>query len=435
MSMKIAAGNAAVSPRRARQSLGLPIAWWVALGTTLGVCFGFSSFVSTIFGQFVRPISSEFGWTRTQTTGALTVATLLTIVGAPAAGLCIDRFGPRRVLLVASLLLPPAIACLSLADGGLRRYYLTLAAIAVVGAGTLPGTYTALVLKWFDRRRGLALGFPIAGVGLGKIILPPIIRLLVTDYGWRIALIAVAAAMFVAVVPLALFLFRRSPETWDIDGGSNGPVQADAAARIEMPAEGNWKKTLLTRQYLQLAVAFMLLGVATLGILVNFQAMLEDGGIAALTVAWLLSLEGLFVLAFRLGSGWLLDRFAPHRVAPIMIAAPAIGIVMIAFSPTVPIIAMAIPLIAIGFGGEFNVMSFFASRYFGRASYGKMYGLIFAAYTLGASLGPPLLAHAYDRTGSYRYGLLFLAALIVVAAFMIATLPRLPSKAESGQYA
>ena len=57
-----------------RNYLRVPIAWWVALGTTLGVTFGFSTFVATIFGQFVRPLSAHFGWTRTQTTGALSVA-------------------------------------------------------------------------------------------------------------------------------------------------------------------------------------------------------------------------------------------------------------------------------------------------------------------------------------------------------------------------
>jgi MFS family permease len=413
-----------------RKPFGVPLAWWIALGATLGVCFGFSSFVATVFGQFVRPISTEFGWTRTQTTGALTLATLLTIAGAPIAGALIDRFGPRLVLLVASLLLPLAVASLSLTDGGLPRYYLTLAMIAVIGAGTLPGTYTAIVFKWFDRRRGLGFGFPLAGVGLSGIFLPPVIRSLIAAYDWHVAILIIGAAMFVAVVPMACFLFRLSPRNAsEIDGGMAGPAQTEAPVAAE-PSGVPWQPYLRSRQFLQLAASFILLGIATLGVIINFQAMLEDGGIPALTVAKLLSLQGLFTLIFRLGSGWLLDRFPPRLVSAVMIVAPALGITIIAVTPTLPMLIVAAPLLALGFGGEFNVMSFFSSRYFDRAAYGKMYGLIYATYTVGGSIGPILLAKVYDLTGAYRYGLLFMASLIVIASVLIITLPRLP--AETG---
>jgi MFS family permease len=357
----------------------------------------------------------------------MTVATLLTIVTAPLAGSLVDRYGPRRILLASAATLPFLVAALAAIDGQLWRYYLVIALIAVLGAGTLPGTYTAISLGWFDRHRGLAVGFPIAGVGIANVLLPPAIQLIMPGYGWRGAVVAAAVAMFVVVLPLAWFLFRLAPRgPAELDGGL-APAVDLPAPEATAPADAlPLRAQLLSRPFIQLAAAFLLLGVATLGVIINFQAMLEDAGVPALTAAQLLSLHGVFLIGFRLGSGWLLDRFPPRAVAGILILCPVAGILILAAGLPVAAIAGAMLLLAIGFGGEFNAMSFFVSRYFGQAAYGRLYGFAYSAYIVGGSIGPTLLASSYDHWGTYRYGLCFLAALIVAAVGLILSLPPLP---------
>jgi MFS family permease len=414
-----------------RRPFGLPLAWWIAVGTTLGMCLSYSSFATIVFGQFVRPISEAYGWTRAQTTGGMAIVFFLMIPLAPAAGYFLDHFGSRRVLLIASVLLPLVIASVPLVHGSLMRFYLLMVLFAIISAGTLPGTYTSIILGWFDRRRGFGFGFPVAGIGMAGIVLPPVLRLMITKFGWEVAIVAVGIAMFLVVVPLAAFLLRLTPNSErEVDGGMPAATPSQKV-RAFINIEIDWKVAIRTRKFIQLAIAFILVGVVTMGVLVNLQAMLQDNGVAAFTVAKLLSLQGAFMLFFRLFSGWLMDRFPPRVVAGAIVLAPAFGIGLIALNPTVPALVIAVPLLAAGFGGEFTVMSFFTSRYFGRGCFGKLYGLTYAAFNIGGCIGPPLLAGIYDRTHAYTSGLVLFALLVVAAALMIFSLPSLVSDTSS----
>ena len=410
-----------------RRVLGIALGWWVSFGTAIGMALGYSAFASAMFGQFVRPISQQFGWTRSQTTGAFTVSALVTIAAAPLAGLLIDRFGPRRVLLFSATVLPFLIAALSMTDGSLARYYIIAGLIALLGAGTLPGTYTAISLTWFDRRRGIGSGIPIAGVGIANILLPPALQTIIPAFGWPTAFVAVGALMFVLVLPLAFFLFRLTPASpHELDGGTWRVPEAAVAPALAAEPLPPLHRQLLSRPFLQMAVIFMLLGISTLGVVINFQAMLQDAGLSAMEAAGLVSLHGLVMVVSRLGSGWLLDRFPPRLVAGSLLLCPIAGLAILAAGLPAAALVLAMILLPVGFGAEFDVMSYFVSRYFGRASFGRLYGCTYAAYVVGASIGPVVVSYAFDRWGTYRPGLLLLIALSSAATLLIFLLPPVP---------
>ena len=283
MSMKIAAGHAAVSPRRGRQPLGLPIAWWGRARHHAWRVLRLQLIrVDDLSDNSCVPSRANSDGPAPRPTGALTVATLLTIVGAPAAGLCIDRFGPRRVLLVASLLLPLAVACLSLSDGGLRRYYLTLAAIAVVGGRDLtrhlyrPGpemvrSPPGAGARLSDRGGRAGQDHPAADHSVAWVT-----GLWLADSAYRRG----PRRCFVAVVPLALFpvspVARNVGHRWRLER-SLFKRTPRRGSKCRPKAIG--KGTLLTRQYLQLAVAFMLFGRRDAGHPCEFfRRCWEDGG-------------------------------------------------------------------------------------------------------------------------------------------------------------
>jgi MFS family permease len=410
-----------------RRYLGVPMAWWIAGGSCFGICFGFSSFFGAIFGQLIIPISTEYGWTRAQTTGAVTLTTLLTIALAPIGGYFVDKGKVTAALLFTAILLPIAVGSIAIVNGNLVQYYLTFALIAVAGVGGLPASYSAVILKWFDQRRGLGMGFPVAGVGIAIIALPPTIRYLISLYGWQIAVTAVACTMFIVVVPIVAFLLPKAPVgRSEIDAElpppkSCWPPETDAGGM-------EFKAALKTRAFLQLAVAFILLMVTSYGVMINLQAMLQDIGLPASTAAQLLSVEGFFILVFRIFSGWLLDRFPPRVTASLIFIAPAIGLLLMLMSHSIPVLILAIGLLGLGFGGEFDVISFFTSRYFGRRAFGRLYGIYYSCGTLGGSIGPIMLARIFDVTHSYTLGLVILIAMVAIAALLTLTLPPLRAK-------
>jgi MFS family permease len=109
-------------------------------------------------GQFILPMSTAFGWSRSATAGGLIFRTIGSVLMAPIIGVLIDRFGVRRVAIIAQLGLSLGYFGLTLNNGSLTAYYIAWGILAVLGAGTSPIVWTRPVAGWFERSRGLALG-------------------------------------------------------------------------------------------------------------------------------------------------------------------------------------------------------------------------------------------------------------------------------------
>jgi len=152
-----------------------------------GLATGYSVFVGVVFGLFIEPLSSEFGWSRTAIAGALTLCSASIVLLAPVAGALLDRYGIRRILIPSIGLFGIAVAALSMLRDDLWMFYGVAFAIALAGIATLPATYSRMLVKAFTERRGLALSVALSGVGVAGIVLPFALERAISSYGWRTA--------------------------------------------------------------------------------------------------------------------------------------------------------------------------------------------------------------------------------------------------------
>src|SRR5271170_5688204 len=204
--------------------------WWIVVGSMIGLIVGNGPVSLFSSGVFLKPVSGEFGWDRATMTGAAGLSTLFSAVCVPIVGIMIDRWGIKRVMLPILALYGLSIAALSLTPASVAVFTMLYVFMGIAGAGQGPLPYVKSISAWFDARRGLALGIAMAGVGIGVFIVPQVVRVLIQDYGWRIAYIGLGALMFLVAFP-SMALLVREPE----EGFARRRVRLAQAVDVVLP--------------------------------------------------------------------------------------------------------------------------------------------------------------------------------------------------------
>ena len=109
------------------------------------------------------------------------------------------------------ILMGLTVASMTLLSANLWHFYMLYFLIPLLGAGTLPQSYSRVLIAWFARRRGIALGISLAGFGVGAMLVPVIAQMMIENHGWRMAYAAFAAAIFALALPMAVFVLKESP--------------------------------------------------------------------------------------------------------------------------------------------------------------------------------------------------------------------------------
>ena len=148
--------------------------WWIVAAAAAGLAVHFGPIVVGTFGVFLLALEGEFGFSRSELSGAIALALLGVTVAQPRMGRIIDRFGPRQVIMVSGLLMSAVFASLFLLTSALWHLYLIFFLLGCLSAGCNPVPYAKVVSNWFDQRRGIALALAIAGSSLGVSLMAPL---------------------------------------------------------------------------------------------------------------------------------------------------------------------------------------------------------------------------------------------------------------------
>jgi MFS family permease len=350
----------------------------------------------------------DLGWTRQQVTSgnALSKVVIGPVFGF-LAGLIIDRFGARRLMLAGIVMAGLALVGLSTVQT-LTGFYLFyfLNALGYVCGGPLPAQ--VLLTRWFSDARGKAMGFAYLGIGVGGALVPVLAHELTVAFGWRGALRWLGILMIIVAFPPA-FLVREpeapAPDRRAIDAASLGPV-------LTRPA------------FWLLAIGSMTSIGAIGGTTQNLKLYLGlDRQLPQAQIAGILSLVLIGSLVGRITMGWLADRWRKKHVMVLVYAIVALSIPPLAFSATPGMLRLFAFVFGIGLGGDYMLIPLMAAELFGVRVMGRLLGLIITADGLAEAIVPMGVATLRDRTGSYTTGFLVLVALAVVGAIAVSMLP------------
>jgi MFS family permease len=408
--------------------------WWVVVAATVGLGCGIATMIAATFGIFLTPVRTELGWSQSDAFSALLAITITAAVLAPLVGGIVDRYGARRVALfsfVAEILI---FASFSRQGPEIWTFYARYFLLAVLALGTTHVAFARVITLWFDRRRGLALGIALSGIGLGGFLWPLYVQAAIEHYGWRTAYLLLAAAIAVIALPAMILLLKDSPESVGQrpDGDPPPAAEEGAAAAGRGPAATHgipFGTALRSRGFWFIMVTFFLIGFAVQSVMLHLVPMLTSRGVSPKLAARVQSSVFVAVTTARLVTGWLMDRFFAPRVALAFLVAPIVGIGLLAAGADGSMAFVAAILIGLAAGAEVDVLAYLTGRYFGPFHFSRIYGSYYGIYSLSGGIGPVVTAMVVDAGGGYPLALAGHCVLLAIAGVMLLRFPAFPPPA------
>ena len=392
--------------------------WWIVFVAAVGLSMGYGPIVTFTFGVFFKLLNQEFGWSRGDISQAFSLSLFVMSLVFPFIGRLVDRFGARKIIIPSILLFGLGLMSLSLLSANIWQLYAVYILLGLVGGGTAPVPYSNVLLHWFDKRRGLALGVAMVGLGLGAFVMPSLAQMLIVSQGWRQAYIVFGLMVMVITIPIVGLFFKETPEMVGLrpDGDVMNPNHQNASEqKIGLSAQ----EARQTHTFWILVGAFFLMSASVHGCLIHLVPLLTDRGISPQLAAGATSLFGAALLFGRVGAGYLLDHFFASSVALCFFCGTALGLLLLWSGVTGTAAFIAAFLVGLGMGAEGDIIAYLIGRYFGLRAFGEIYGYAFGAFTLGGVSGPLLMGRGFDATGSYSLGLgVFVVVTLIAAGLM-----------------
>jgi predicted MFS family arabinose efflux permease len=395
-------------------------AWFVAAVAFIALV-GAAGFRATP-SVMIAPLHDEFGWSTATISSAVSVNLLLYGLTAPFAAALMERFGIRRVIM-AALVLVSAGSGLTVFMRSSWQLVLLWGVLVGLGTGSMALGFVATVTgRWFVKHRGLVTGVLTAGGAAGNLVFLPVLAWLTTHHGWRTAALTVAAAAL-AVVPLVWWRLRDHPAELDIAayGGEAvepAPPARRGAARNALSALGEAART---RAFWLLAGGFAICGATTNGLVgTHFIPAAHDHGVPETTAASLLALVGVFDIVGTIASGWLTDRVDSRVLLGgyYFLRGMSLLVLPSLFAATVhPSMLLFILFYGLDWVATVPPTVTLCREYFGERG-AVVFGWVFASHQIGAAAAASAAGLLRDQLGSYNAAWYGAGALAVFASLL-----------------
>ena len=369
--------------------------WVVVLCAFTLMFVGFGAAYS--FAAFFRAFQSEFGASRAEVSLVFSLcAFLYFLLGAPG-GMLADRYGTRRVALTGVAFLVAGLVAASYAPS-VQVLYLTYSIGLGIGIGLSYVPSVGAVQPWFEKRRVLASGIAVSGIGAANLLAPPLAAWWIESLGWRGAYLALAACTLV------------------LGGAAAAAIRNRPAGQPRSTDGMTLHAALRSRNFWVLYVTLALAGFGCFVPLVHIAPYAVDAGHAESFGVWLVSLIGLGSLIGRFASGGIADRVGSLRSLALFYLGMAL-MLLLWWSTTaaIPLAVMAVGF-GICYGGFVATFPAVVMELFGARSVSGVIGCIYTAAGIGTLFGPPVAGAAFDTSGSYSLPIIGAAVLALIAA-------------------
>ncbi len=393
--------------------------WSVLVGCFLGMSIASPAILLIPLGLFMKSVTGEFGWSRTDFSIIISAAAICNALVMPLAGFLVDRFGARRVALVGTVLGCGSYMCLSLTHSFGAFVAITALSVAFGNLASYPA-FLYLTQRWFDKHLGLAFAITSSGLAVGTGGFSYLISQNILLHGWREAFVAAGAiALVIGLVNLAVFVR---------DNKGPMPEAERRGAKTQSGQDGlTLRSAMATRDFWLYSMAFVLVLFGAVGASFHLPAMLSDWGVSAAQIAGIVAAGSVGSLVGRLFGGALLDHLHTRTVAGIFLACQLVGFLMLIEGSN-----WALPasfLIGASQGAEIDILGYLIARRFGRLAYARIFGSAFSVTLLGAIIGPIVLGMVFDKSGSYSLGLMLFPALPILAFGLLCMSAKSPQQA------
>ena len=401
---------------------------WVVAGAAF-----FMSFIGLgmryVFGVFLKSIEAEFSMTRGMTSGIFSIYMLLCSVFAVLGGWAMDRYGPRKIGLFMGTFMGLSLLLTSRVHAP-WQLLITYSLLFSLGTGPTYGVANTTASRWFEKKRGLAVGLTSSGGGVGTIVLAPFATYLISNYDWRTAYVVLGLISWIGLVAVSLLLIKDPRDIGLLPDGDKPGLDQGAIPKTEddVQAPGlSLGQALRMSQFWLLGSSWVFYSLSLHMVIVHVVPYAVDTGISPMDAAFIISLIGIASIPGRIVAGKLSDTMGRKALG---IACPLIQLGAILWLMWARQLWMLYAFAAaFGFlwGGAGVVVTALIGDIFGMRSLGAIMGMLSGAWALGAAIGPAIGGYIFDLSGHYFLAFGAGAVSLFMAAGLMAPIRRAPN--------
>ncbi len=386
------------------QSNRLFYGWWIVVAAFLNLFFTVG-IVFYGFPVFYPALADSLGFTHSQLNQGFLLGFL--IVGLPfglVAGTVIDRIGAKWVILTGVGLIGMSLMLM----GSMTKlwHYELLCIMEVLGyvlAGPIGNQ--VLVARWFQARRGRAMGYAYLGLGLGGVASPPLCTALIRNLGWRHALEIIGTLVIAVLVPVGVFITRSTPADLELspDGATDGndPSSIAAERNVALPSVDARSATRSTNFWLILAGSTAAIG-AVGAVIQHFILFLKDAGYSGSAASRFFTALLVASLGGRVLVGYVAERFRRTNLMGLFYSTVGLSIFLLNFAHHHAAIWAFAVVFGFSMGADYMLIPLVTAECFGTQSLAKLLAIIIMGYSLGQWGAPWIAGRIFDARHSYE---------------------------------
>lgn len=415
---------------RPRVRRGLPHRAWLVAAVTLAALVAAAAFRSST-GVLLEPVEREFGWSRATTSGAVSLNLVLYGLTAPFAAAVMERFGVRRTVALALLVVGLGSGLTTVMTSAWQLWLLWGVLIGI-GTGAMALVLGAVVAnRWFHHHRGLVTGIFSAANATGQLVFLPVIARAADGPGWRWAAGIVAVLALLVAGLVAAFLLDHPADRGLLPYGAEPEDVPDLPPPTEPPARRALRvltSSARTWPFWALVLTFWVCGWSTNGIIqTHFVPAAHDHGMPATTAAGLLAVVGIFDIAGTIGSGWLTDRVDPRFLLAAYYGGRGVSLLALdaVLAPGVePGMWVFIVFYGLDWVATVPPTVALCRTHFGAADSSVVFGWVFASHMVGAGVGASVAGWLRTGQGTYHWAWVIAAVMCFAAVALALAIPR-----------
>jgi MFS family permease len=390
-----------------------------------------ASGIRAVFGVFIKPIEAEFGWTRAQLSGAAALSLFVLGAVGPMVGWLADVWGPRRVMLLSTIVLGVG-AVLASFVGHLWQMYGTAGVLMAAGAGGLGiATTSTIAARWFVARRGLIVGILGGAMSAGQMLVIPFSMLLISLYGWRASYLWLGVGILVLTLPMILAFVRDDPAEKGLRPYGAGTAAGAAFGGVKDERRVPVSEAMGVPAFWLLAVTFFVCGYTSNGlVLTHLVPHAAEHGFSQMHAAQALGLMGAMNIVGTIASGWICDRFGRKGPLAFYYGVRGLSLIFLLYVWNVPSLHLFAAIFGLNYISTVPPTTTLTANIFGRLSVGALSGWIFFSHQVGSALGAWAGGAIFDATGSYSWAFVSAAALAFIASGLSLLIKEVPISAR-----
>ena len=423
---------AKLNPLSSRVSVDKRFYGWNVVGAMF---FGMFLVLGTrqSFGVFVETWEREWGVTTGDISVAAAIGWIINGFSQPILGRIVDRFGGKVVVVISTSVLGISYLLMAFIEGVLMLALLFGVVVSFFSGGVSPGTSGAVITRWFQRRRGMAMSVVAAGGSLGGLVMVPFLAQLMLATSWQITWVASGIIVIALGVPISVLILRNSPdEVGQLPDGeirsNDSKTSAEQRSRAQTLMRGGplgtdrWIESFKSWPMWQLSIGYFVCGVTTASISIHFVRWAISEDVSQSDAAWAFGI----LMGINAGGvvliGLLSDYIQRHYLLAIVYLIRGVAFVsLIVFSGTMAMWAFAF-IGGASWLATVPLTTGLTADVYGVRNVGMLGGLINFSHQMGGGAAVLLFGLSFDRLGTYDPAFAAGALCLLIAGIVILTI-------------